>query len=60
MSGVFNTKVKNISQLKTKDQNLKKKYFIKSTVKSDLLRVSYDKIVEFIAKNRKIIDKLRL
>ena len=48
MHSVFKRKIKNGRQIKTKDQNLKKKYFSASSKRIDLLDISYQKIFDYV------------
>ena len=56
MDSVFQQKIKTSRQIKTKDQNLKKKYYNKMATRTDLLKLSHEKISDFVAKTRKMID----
>ena len=64
MISVFHEIIKTSRQIKTKDQNLKKKYFLKSTNGLDLLELSHSKIKDFIKRakivreNNEICDNL--
>ena len=59
MNSVFDDrKIKTSRQIKTKDQNLKKKYFTNNNTKYDLLKLAHQKIVEFVKKFKKIEGSL--
>ena len=53
MDSFFKAKTKNGKQVKTKDQNLKDKYFVKGFKKMDILDVSMMKIKDFADKHEK-------
>lgn len=57
MRSVFGPSSKNLKQAKTKDQNLKAKYFVKAAKKSDLLDISYKKLAEYVKKNKKLLQR---
>lgn len=54
MISVFSEKIKTGRQIKTKDQNLKKKYFLNTSSPCDLLELSYKKVIEFVNKGKTI------
>ena len=57
MLSVFHEVIKTGRQIKTKDQNLKKKYFLKSANGLDLLELSHEKIKDFIKRAKIVREK---
>ena len=57
METIFKNKVKNSIQIKTKDQNLKNKYFFKTNKKTDLLDLSVAQLNLYINKKKKLLEK---
>ena len=57
METIFKNKAKNSKQIKTKDQNIKNKYFFKTNKKIDLLDLSVTQLNLYINKKKKLLEK---
>ena len=57
MASVFKKIIKDRRQIKTKDQNLKKKHFIQAPNKANLLELSLQKIESFVESGKKLLEK---